>query len=114
MSFDVATVSMTRQAQSRTNVHAKSDNRATNGTIAVTVNEADRSTDLRRWRLLDERGRQTWHYLETDEEVEKWPQSKADSFFLGLPLVGTAPPVRSQCPWLTSGLSAESARPPPP
>ena len=44
------------------------------------------STDLERWRLLDERGRQTWHYL-TDEAVKDWPQSIADRHHLGLPLV---------------------------
>ncbi|KAF2403058.1 oxidosqualene:lanosterol cyclase-like protein [Trichodelitschia bisporula] len=42
-------------------------------------------TDYSRWRLLDERGRQTWHYLRTDDEVKKWPQSVADKYFLGLP-----------------------------
>jgi lanosterol synthase len=47
----------------------------------------DEKTDYTRWRLLDERGRQTWHYLETDEEVEKWPQTAADKFHLGLPTV---------------------------
>ena len=45
------------------------------------------ATDLRRWRLLDERGRQTWHYLERDEELAGWPQSIADKYFLDLPLV---------------------------
>lgn len=44
-------------------------------------------TDYSRWRLLDERGRQTWHYLETDKEVEGWPQSTADKYFLGLSTV---------------------------
>lgn len=44
-------------------------------------------TDYSRWRLLDEKGRQTWHYLEDDEEVKKWPQSTADKYFLGLPTV---------------------------
>lgn len=47
-----------------------------------------KSTDRTRWRLLDERGRQTWHYLEGDEELEEWPQSIADKYFLGLPTVG--------------------------
>ena len=47
----------------------------------------DPATDLERWRLLDERGRQTWHYLQSDEEVKKWPQSVADRHHLGLPLV---------------------------
>ncbi|KAI9765508.1 MAG: Lanosterol synthase (Oxidosqualene--lanosterol cyclase) [Geoglossum simile] len=40
-------------------------------------------TDYTRWRLLDERGRQTWHYLEDDEEVKRWPQSIADKYLLG-------------------------------
>ena len=44
-------------------------------------------TDYTRWRLLDERGRQTWHYLEDDEDAKEWPQSTADKYFLGLPLV---------------------------
>ena len=80
---------MTRQAQAPITGHAKSNKKALNGTVAVTVDEIDRSTDFRRWRLLDERGRQTWHYLETDDEIERWPQSIADKHFLGLPLVRT-------------------------
>jgi lanosterol synthase len=44
-------------------------------------------TDYTRWRLLDERGRHTWHYLEDDEDVKDWPQSIADKYFLGLPTV---------------------------
>ena len=49
----------------------------------------DEATDLQRWRLLDERGRQTWHYLDTDKKAKEWPQSVADRYFLGLPLVST-------------------------
>lgn len=49
--------------------------------------QRDQKTDYSRWRLLDERGRQTWHYLRTDEEVKKWPQSVADKYHLGLPTV---------------------------
>lgn len=44
-------------------------------------------TDYSKWRLLDEKGRQTWHYLADDESAEKWPQSTADKYFLGLPTV---------------------------
>ncbi len=55
----------------------------------VTAHTKDEATDIQRWRLLDERGRQTWHYLETDEEVKTWPQSTADRYHLGLPLVST-------------------------
>ncbi|KAF4632533.1 hypothetical protein G7Y89_g5597 [Cudoniella acicularis] len=41
-------------------------------------------TDYSRWRLLAERGRHTWHYLQDDEDVKEWPQSFADKYFLGL------------------------------
>lgn len=44
-------------------------------------------TDYTRWRLLDESGRQTWHYLTNDNEVKKWPQSVADKYHLGFPTV---------------------------
>ena len=47
----------------------------------------DAKTDLNRWRLLDEEGRQTWHYLESEEEIKEWPQSIVDRHHLGLPLV---------------------------
>lgn len=49
----------------------------------------EETTNLGRWRLKAERGRQTWHYLSTDEEVELWPQTYADKYYLGLPLVKT-------------------------
>lgn len=56
-------------------------------TTAVKRPTLSARTDYTRWRLLDDRGRQTWHYLEDDEDVKKWPQSTADKYFLGLPLV---------------------------
>ena len=46
----------------------------------------DPATDLERWRLLDEEGRHTWHYLTSDEEVRKWPQTVFDRHHLGLPI----------------------------
>lgn len=46
-------------------------------------------TDYTRWRMLDDAGRQTWHYLEDDQDVKEWPQSTADKYFLGLPTVRT-------------------------
>ena len=49
--------------------------------------DGDEKTDYSRWRLLDEDGRHTWHYLRTDKEVEAWPQTVADKFHLGLPTV---------------------------
>lgn len=57
-----------------------------NGHLTTDAN-GDEKTDYSRWRLLDDRGRQTWHYLESDDENEKWPQSIADKYFLGLPTV---------------------------
>jgi lanosterol synthase len=57
-----------------------------NGVLSKDAN-GDEKTDYSRWRLLDDDGRQTWHYLESDEENEKWPQSFADKYFLGLPTV---------------------------
>jgi len=47
----------------------------------------DRKTDYSRWRMKADNGRQTWHYLRTDEEVKEWPQSDADKYYLGMDLV---------------------------
>lgn len=55
-----------------------------NGNAAV---GSDEKTDYSRWRLLDDDGRHTWHYLETDEELKKWPQTIADKYHLGLETV---------------------------
>ncbi len=68
---------------------AKCREKQSNGHL---VNEKDLQTedprtDPTRWRLLDERGRQTWHYLQSDEELKQWPQSIADRYFLNLPTV---------------------------
>lgn len=59
------------------------------GSIHVSAVELEESTDLRRWRLADVRGRQTWHYMSTDEGVRSWPQSTIDKYHLGLELVRT-------------------------
>jgi lanosterol synthase len=48
-------------------------------------------TDYSRWRLQNEEGRQAWHYLEDDELVKDWPQTFADKYFLGLPIVRIFP-----------------------
>ncbi|KAI5813548.1 terpenoid cyclases/protein prenyltransferase alpha-alpha toroid [Pyronema omphalodes] len=52
----------------------------------TTVNNPTPSskTDYTRWRLKSERGRQTWHYLETDEQLAAWPQTVYDKYHLGL------------------------------
>lgn len=49
----------------------------------------DEKTDYSRWRLLDDRGRQTWHYLVEDEQAKKWPQSVADKYHLGMSIVSS-------------------------
>ncbi|KAG9252251.1 terpenoid cyclases/protein prenyltransferase alpha-alpha toroid [Emericellopsis atlantica] len=43
-------------------------------------------TDYTRWRIKDNDSCHSWHYLEDDKEVEAWPQSSAEKYFLGLPL----------------------------
>ena len=69
----------------------------------------DQRTDRSRWRLLDESGRHTWHYLETDKEIEAWPQTHADKYHMGLSIVSlrqvansvfmltSSGPARSSC-----------------
>lgn len=49
------------------------------------------TTDHSRWRMLDEEGRHTWHYLEDDDKIKDWPQSYADKWYLGLPTVNDYP-----------------------
>ncbi|KAI0115582.1 terpenoid cyclases/protein prenyltransferase alpha-alpha toroid [Nemania sp. FL0031] len=65
-----------------------SNKRASNGNghidTATKHQQIAETTDRTRWRLLDESGRLTWHYLEEDEAVKEWPQSIADKWYLGL------------------------------
>lgn len=53
-------------------------------------------TDFGRWRLQDDEGRQTWHYLDEDQ-MKEWPQSVADRYFLGLPLVRRSFQTQFRC-----------------
>jgi len=53
----------------------------------VKSKEGHEKTDYSRWRLKDDRGCQTWHYLTSDEDIKAWPQSTADKYFLGLDTV---------------------------
>ncbi|KAL3423098.1 lanosterol synthase [Phlyctema vagabunda] len=62
-------------------------------------------TDFTRWRLLDEEGRQTWHYLADDAAATRWPQSTADKYFLGLPTdLPELPPAKSPLDSVKNGL----------
>ncbi|KAL4882678.1 terpenoid cyclases/protein prenyltransferase alpha-alpha toroid [Aspergillus karnatakaensis] len=49
--------------------------------------------DRTRWRLKNDHGRQTWHYLEDDDAARAWPQTLADKYYLGLPLNQPALPT---------------------
>ncbi|PIA92428.1 Seco-amyrin synthase [Cercospora beticola] len=55
-----------------------------NGQAKANAKSPDSRTDYSRWRLKDDRGRQTWHYLQSDEEIKQWPQTIADKWHLGL------------------------------
>lgn len=57
-----------------------------NGHVAKDAN-GDEKTDYSRWRLVDNDGRLTWRYLDSDEETAKWPQTTYDKHHLGLPTV---------------------------
>ena len=57
---------------------------STNGTIKPLEDyDAELKTDHSRWRMKNVDGRQTWHYLESDEQVKVWPMTAADKYYLG-------------------------------
>jgi lanosterol synthase len=62
-----------------------------NGHVAKRQRLEDR-TDYTRWRMRDDESRHTWHYLEDDDATKEWPQTLADKYYLGLPLVRTLLP----------------------
>ena len=73
---------------------------------ATTLKNGDVKTDYTRWRLKDDRGCQTWHYLETDEELKAWPQHTADKYFLGLDTgLPKLPPAKTPLEAASNGLS---------
>ena len=76
-------------ARTSANGHASgyNDIKSTNGSAKSSNLNETQKTDLARWRLLDEHGRQTWHYLETEHQAHNWPQTTADRYHLGLPFV---------------------------
>ena len=75
------------QTRSSQMPHDKSNghlNGHVNGQLTSLSGVTQDTTDYSRWRLLDEDGRHTWHYLATDEQVKDWPQSTYDKYHLGL------------------------------
>jgi lanosterol synthase len=65
----------------------------TNGTIkmngAAKGGVKENKTDHTRWRLQNDRGCHIWHYLGSEEEAKKWPQSTAEKWYLGMDTVST-------------------------
>jgi lanosterol synthase len=72
---------MSATAKKRANGTAKTDKAASTTLI---YNE---TTDRSRWRMSDDKGRHIWHYLESDEQLKAWPQSKAEKYYMGLETV---------------------------
>lgn len=74
-------------------IHAtKPSPEAQHGDESAVLHEAKRPrledrTDYTRWRMRDDESRHTWHYLEDDKAIKEWPQTLADKYYLGLPLV---------------------------
>ena len=63
-----------------------SANGSTNGIANGTVkqdHDLELKTDHSRWRMKNVDGRQTWHYLESDEQLKAWPMTSADKYYLG-------------------------------
>lgn len=69
------------------NPHSYADGNDVQGS---TLNLGHTSTERTRWRLLDERGRQRWRYLRTDDEAKAWPMNTYERYALGLDTVRTA------------------------
>ncbi|KAL5037723.1 hypothetical protein BDEG_25741 [Batrachochytrium dendrobatidis JEL423] len=44
----------------------------------------DNTADLLNWRLKVSHGAQTWHYLQTEQERNAWPQTTFDKYWLGI------------------------------
>lgn len=78
----------TKQAMFNTNAEEHDAPIYPNGSVKGAGTIETEATDIQRWRLLDERGRQTWHYLDSEDKSKEWPQTTADRYFLGLDLVG--------------------------
>ncbi|KAF2125394.1 lanosterol synthase [Dothidotthia symphoricarpi CBS 119687] len=75
-------------------------------TLGATGEKDYTKTDYTRWRLRNDRGCHTWHYLETEEEEKAWPQSTADKYFLGLDTnLPDLPPAKTPLQSATNGLS---------
>ncbi|KZP01638.1 terpene synthase [Calocera viscosa TUFC12733] len=70
---------------------------------------AEHPTDLARWRLKvgdGSHGRHTWHYLRSDDECARWPQTEIDRYWLGLPTrLPESPPAQTPLDAARKGFS---------
>lgn len=78
---------MSATTTKRVNGHANGTAKKTKSPAITTTEIRDEKTDYSRWRLRNDRGTQTWQYLESAEEMKAWPQSTADKYWLGLDTV---------------------------
>lgn len=72
-----------KRGQANGHVNGKQD-----GDVNRIQHPQDAKTDYSRWRMLDEDGRHTWHYLDSEEDAKEWPMTYADRWYLGLDTVG--------------------------
>jgi lanosterol synthase len=85
-------------------VRRRGDVKQANGTANGTVKHdqpVDLKTDHLRWRMKNVDGRQTWHYLESDEQLKAWPMTSADKYYLGMDTVGQLNIIYFQTCFLT-------------
>ncbi|KAF2274408.1 lanosterol synthase [Westerdykella ornata] len=69
----------------------------------------DEKTDRTRWRMKNDGGVHTWHYL-SEEEAARWPMSRADKWYLGMDTgAPTLPPPKTPLQAATNGFSFFSA-----
>lgn len=80
---------MAKRKTAVVNSYTKQHEQPQTGSIHAGAVKLEESTDIRRWRLADDRGRHTWHYMSTDEGAKSWPQNTIDRYHLGLELVRT-------------------------
>jgi lanosterol synthase len=79
------------QKKTDMSVRRRGEAKQANGSANETItheNVVDLKTDHTRWRMKNVDGRQTWHYLESDEELKAWPMTSADKYYLGMDTVG--------------------------
>jgi lanosterol synthase len=75
-----------------------SANGSTNGTIKPLQDyDAELKTDHSRWRMKNVDGRQTWHYLESDEQLKAWPMTAADKYYMGQDTVRQQETLPARC-----------------